>query len=408
MPLRVAAIWLVTALLAVAGCGGDDEPGETGQTEVLIETDAGPVGLPALRGGDQASGTQNQRVPITADGVPTAIYAVKLDQLEAGVRVGAIATVTLTKCAITDYVPNARSFTSCEGTKVYDYDPVSVESSFRLVGGSGQPDLSGSGTTVGKPVKTSCTTAIHHCTIAQEGALELSDSEVGSDAEWLVYEVSAKASKAVPCNGGTPSKCNVLAVETQKDTAMYAVRVKGEPPQSSSLPTDTTPDQAKLEVLTDRGDKNDVRDVVYSVPLSSAADIKALEGDQMEVSALLRIEEELPQAPDIANYLVLSASPDSIEGRYLLSDSYDPSKTGNNGENCDDSCSFTRPAVITTILDCDVEAGRRFVNLVADASRADARRGETVAVASGGLLEVSQYYEADITSDRQSVGDCNR
>lgn len=392
----------------LAACGGD-EPGEEGDTNVLFDTDHGPVGLPGLRGPDKASGDQNERVPITTDGVPTAVYAVRLDDLEAGVRVGAIATVTLTKCEITDYMPNARSFTGCEGTKVYRYDPVSITSSFRLVGGSGSPDLGGSGTTIGEPVKTSCTTAIHHCTLSQQSLVELSGSEApDSGSGWLVYEVAAKSPRAVKCGGEDPATCNVLAVEAQKGTAMYGVRVKGEPVSRDSLPADETPKKDRLRVLIDRGDKNDVRNVVYSVPLSSANGLKQIEGDQMVVEARLAIEEKLPQAPDIANYLVLAEKPGSIQGRYLLSDSYDSGKTGNNGENCDRSCDFTRPAAITTILKCDVKAGRRFINFVADGSRARAKRGETVQVVDGGYLKVTDYYDAGETSDRQSVGNCNR
>ena len=131
---------MCAAALGVAGCGDDE--GEKGPTEVLIEADQGPKGLAALRGPDRASGSQNERVPITTGGTPTAIYAVELKGLEEGMRVGAIATVTLTKCRVTDYIPNARSFTACEGTRVYDFNPVSVSSGFRLVGGKGSPDLS--------------------------------------------------------------------------------------------------------------------------------------------------------------------------------------------------------------------------------------------------------------------------
>ena len=200
----------------------------------------------------------------------------------------------------------------------------------------------------------------------------------------------------------------MLAVETQKGTAMYGVRVRGEPAGSQSLPEDTTADSPELDVLIDRGDKNVARNVVYSVPLSSASGLKDLRGDQMVVEAKLAITEKLPQAPDIANYLVLSDRPGSIRGRYLLSDSYDPDKTGNNGENCDGSCEFTRPAAVTTILRCDVRAGRRFVNLVADGSRADAKRGEKITVADGGYLKVTEIYDADITSDEQSVDNCDR
>ena len=143
----------------------------------------------------------------------------------------------------------------------------------------------------------------------------------------------------------------MLAVETQKGTAMYGVRAQGPAGAAGSLPEDTSVNADELDVLIDRGDKNVARNVVYSVPLSSAADLKKLKGDQMVVEAKLEIEEKLPQAPDIANYIVLSDKPDSIRGRYLLSDSYDPNKTGNNGENCVSSCEFVRPAAVTTILE---------------------------------------------------------
>ena len=399
-PLLAALVLALT----LAACGGE-EAGEEGETEVLSETDAGPVGLAALRGGDKASGSQNQRVPITREGTPTAIYAVKLNELEDGVRVGALATVTLTKCAITDYMPNARAYTACEGTKVYDYDPVQVESGFRLVGGGSKPDLGGPSTDIGDPLQTRCTTAIHHCTLSQDAVKEVAGDEITASGQgWLVYEVTARSPKAVECKSN-PTKCNVLAVETQKGTAMYGVRVKGEPEQRRTLPVATKPRTEKLGVLIDRGNKNEARDIVYSIELTSADGLAEIRGDQLVVGAKLEIEEKLPQAPDIANYLVLSDKPNSIRGRYLLSDSY--VKTGNNGENCDKSCAFVRNAAVTSILGCDVKAGRRYVNFVADASRAEAKAGETVDV-TGGYLKVSEYFDSKITDDKQSVGNCNR
>ncbi len=406
--MRALLLATLLLVLGLAACGGE-EAGEEGETDVLIETDTGPTGLPGLRAPDNASGTQNERVPITTKGVPTVLYAVKVDELEAGVRVGGIATVTLTKCEITDYMPNARSYTACEGTKVYKYDPVEIESGFRLVGGGNAPDLSDEGTEIGDSMTTTCTTAIHHCTLSQETVDELSSGDVPSGGEgWLVYEASAKAPQAAACNDQDPRACNVLAIEEQKGTAMYGVRVKGDPVSKTTLPTDSSPASENLRVLIDRGDKDTVRDVVYSVPLASKGGLKGIEGDQMVIEARLVVDEKLPQAPDIANYLVLSDKPNSIEGRYLISDSYDPGKTGNNGENCDRSCDFTRPAAVTTILKCDVEAGRRYVNFVADGSRARAKPGETVQIQDGGYLKVSEYYLADETSDKQSVGNCNR
>ena len=40
----------------------------------------------------------------------------------------------------------------------------------------------------------------------------------------------------------------------------------------------------------------------------------------------------------MASYIVLSDSATGIKGRFLISDSYDPGKTGNAGGNCDTSC----------------------------------------------------------------------
>jgi hypothetical protein len=118
---------------------------------------------------------------------------------------------------------------------------------------------------------------------------------------------------------------------------------------------------------------------------------------------MLKVSERVPQAPDIAGYLVLADSPTSIHGRYLLSDSYDSGKTGNDGGNCDTSCTQSRPAVATSIQPCDVAAGRRFVNLVADASRAAAKRGEKVAVADGGYVKVTRGFLAGNSADTSSV-----
>ena len=104
---------------------------------------------------------------------------------------------------------------------------------------------------------------------------------------------------------------------------------------------------------------------------------------------------------------MLGDSPTAIDGRYLISDSYDENKTGNDGGNCDTSCVQERSAVVTSILGCDVNAGRRYVNLVADASRAAARKGEKVRIAHGGYLEVTRTYTAGESVDTHSgVTDC--
>ena len=70
-----------------------------------MSSDTGPKGDPGLVKGDPASGSQNQRVPITNSGTATAIYQAPVRELEDGMRLRAIANVTLTKCEITDYIP---------------------------------------------------------------------------------------------------------------------------------------------------------------------------------------------------------------------------------------------------------------------------------------------------------------
>lgn len=405
------ALLLASLALVVSGCGGssDDDTGN----QVSIYTDTGPVGAADLVKGDSASGSQNQRIPITREGVPIAVYKLPVRKLREGQHLRAIASVTLTKCAITDYIPNQRANTACQGTRKYTYDPVTIESSFRIVGGGSAPDVTGVGQDLGPTKTTTCTTAIHHCSISLNAEQVFSDSKVKQgldphDASYVIFEVSASSPRAKGCKPPKATDCNVLAVETQKGQAMYWVQADESVPSPKNPPIDEKPSRKTLDVLTDHGDKNGVREVVYSQELEPGEDISSLEGWQFEIDSILRIEEHLPQAPDIAGYLVLADGPTSIKGRYLISSTYDDAKTGNDGGNCDGSCRQFRPAVATSILDCDVSAGRRYVNLVADASRAAARKGEKVQVAKGGYLEITRTYTADESVDTNSgLTDCD-
>ena len=394
-----------------AGCGGSDDD-DTG-SQVSIYTDTGPKGAADLVSGDAASGTQNQRIPITKEGVPTVVYELPVRELEQGQHLRAIASVTLTKCAITDYMPNARAHTACQGTREYSYDPVQIESRFRIVGGGSSPDLSGEGQDLGPTKRTTCTTAIHHCSISVnfEQSFERAKVKQGLDADdasYVIFEVTATSPQAKGCSPPTAKGCNVLAVETQKGQAMYWVQADASVPAPKDPPIDEKPRERTLDVLIDRGNKNGVREVVYSQELEPGKDLSSLQGWQFEIDSLLRIEERLPQAPDIAGYLVLGDSPSAIKGRYLISSTYDDGKTGNEGGNCDSSCRQFRPAVATALLPCDVSAGRRYVNLVADASRARAKKGEKVQVAKGGYLEITRTYTADESIDTHSgLTDCD-
>jgi len=386
-------------ICAIAGCGGGD--GDTGK--VSISSDTGPMGDPGLVKGDSASGTQNQRVPITASGTPTAIYQAPARELEDGMRLRAIANVTLTKCAITDYIPHNRGHTACQGTREYGFDPVTIKTSFMLVGGEDEPDLSGPSKRLGKSLSYRCTTAIHHCTVSQEEEVVLAPHDLkGVDLSryrWAVFVATATSPQAKGCKPATAKGCNVLAVETQKGTAMYWIQADGDVPENSLPPKDHSAAVKTLSVLPNKSNKNRVRRVVYSVELAPQDSAGGLQGEQFEIAAKGRVRERLPQAPDIASYIVLSDSPTGIKGRFLISDSYDPGKTGNAGGNCDSSCEAEAAAAITTILPCDVEAGRRYVNVVSAASRMAAKPGEKVDILPGGFLEVTHAFPESAGDD---------
>ncbi|MCB0874735.1 MAG: hypothetical protein R2718_01650 [Solirubrobacterales bacterium] len=330
-----------------------------------------------------------------------AVYRAPVRELEEGMRLRAIANVTLTKCAITDYIPNNREHTACQGTREYHYDPVDVETSFVLVGGEKEPDLTGPRKVLGKPLRYRCTTAVHHCTVSQQEEIVLGSGDVADASrwKWIVFETRATSPQAVGCRPPSPRSCNVLAVETQKGTAMYWVQADDDVPEASPPEPARTAAVKTLDVLPNKSNKNKVRRVIYSVDLAPDGDTEAIEGRQYELDAKGSIRERLPDAPDIASYIVLSDSPTGIKGRFLISDTYDPDKTGNAGGNCDRRCSAEAGAAITTILTCDVEAGRRYVNVVSAASRMAAKPGEVVHVLPGGFLEITHAYPADAGDD---------
>ena len=401
--------WIAIPAVALAavfpglGCGGDDES----KRRVAIEVDGTAKGDPRLLGGPSGD-LQQQRVAITPTGVPTAIFAARLDDLAAGDQLRALSTVTVTKCHKTDYEPAQRAHTGCQYTKRYAYDPVEVETRFRLVGASGnRPDLDSTGVRLGAPNELSCTDLRHHCTVINLGESTLDESVTDDELEWVVLEMTARSPKASSCEPRKPADCEVLAVEVQKGTAMYVVDVRGDVPQPANLPRDTGEDLAELEVIDDETQGNARsagRRVVYSIPLSKKGEEKSLLGDQFEVGALLRVEsEDKAFAPLITSYIVLSNRREGTTGRYLVSDSYSPARTGNTGQNCAGRCAYLRGAAATVVLPCDVRAGRRFVNLVAGAARDVAPPGEKVRVLKGGM-RVVRYYDDRVSAN--SRGEC--
>jgi hypothetical protein len=237
------------------------------------------------------------------------------------------------------------------------------------------------------------------------GAGDLSGA---SKWRWIVFEAQATSPRAAACRPATARGCNVLAVETQKGTAMYWVQADSDVPEDNLPDPDRTAAVKTLKVLPNKSNKNKVRRVVYSVDLASGESTDSIEGRQYELLAGGAIRERLPQAPDIASYVVLSDSPTGIKGRFLISDTYDPSKTGNAGGNCDSRCKAEAAAAVTTILPCDVAADRHYVTVVSAASRMAAKPGEVVHVLPGGSLEITHAYPAG-ASDNPPGGrtDCS-
>jgi hypothetical protein len=394
----------VMAAASLAGGCGDGSESAAPSVEIVVDRTA--AGDPALAGGPSAD-HQQQRVAITPDGVPTAIYAIRLRDLAESDGVRALSTVTVTKCQRTDYEPKQRSWTGCEFTKRYHFNPVEIETRLRLVAdASGRPDLSGDGLNLGETNTTRCTNVKHHCTVTDLGEAELGSTVATDGLEWAVLEMTAASPKARACSPPSRAGCDVLAVEVQKGTAMYVVDIDGSPQQPAHLPSDGEESAGRVPVIDDEtlgSSRQAGRRVVYSIPLSGR-NVQRLLGDQFEVGALLRVSGKSgPMAPLVTSYIVLSDRPDGVSGRYLVSDSYSPARTGNTGENCDGTCAYVRGAAATVILPCDVRAGRRFVNLVAGAARDAAPPGEHVRILDGGM-RVVRYYDDEVSAN--SSGDC--
>jgi hypothetical protein len=396
---------VLSAVVVLGAACGDDSG--SGSPSVEIAVDRSAAGDPNLVGGPSAD-DQQQRVAITPDGVPTALYAVRLRELSESDSIRALSTVTVTKCQHTDYDPKQRSYTGCEFTQRYGYNPVDVETRFRLVAdASGKPDLGGDGMDVGDANRTTCTSLKHHCTVINLGEAELGSSVGEDNLEWLVLEMTATNPKASSCTPPAHERCEVLAVEVQKGTAMYAVDVRGDPAQPAHLPSDRERNGDTVPVIDDEtlgNSRQAGRQVVYSIPLAAKGKEHELLGDQFEVGALLRVQGKTGRlAPLVTSYIVLSDEPDGVRGRYLVSDSYSPDRTGNTGENCSGTCAYVRGAAATVILPCDVRAKRRFVNLVAGAARDAAPPGEHVRVLDGGM-RIVRYYDNEVSAN--SGGSC--
>jgi hypothetical protein len=385
-PLACAA--LGASALALAGCGGDESGGE-----VVVKADAPPVGDRALGSSSNSSGAD--RIPITRNGRPVAVYAIKLQDLSAGTFVGGGSSLTVTKCHHTDYDPTSRESTGCVNTRRYRYNPVEVTTQLLLVGDrKGGPDLSDSGVPLEDPQTISCTNLQHHCVPVNIASKQLSSGDVdGGEDRWLILKLEAKSPRAARCDqGASAHDCNVLALETQKYTAMYgATGSDAFTTIAEKPPADTSENVNRLPTVDDNAPRGPSEEVVYSIELAEKGEIRDLLGNQLIAQGKLPVSESERLPPLVSGYLVLSDSPKRIAGRYLSSDTYDAARRGDTGENCSRSCTYVKPGAATRIAKCDVEAGRRYVNLVAYSVRDAAKRGESVQVDNGGSLEVLNF-----------------
>jgi hypothetical protein len=384
----ILALAAIGAAQALAGCGGDDGGGA-----LAVKADRPPVGDPALGSSSRSSGPD--RIPITRNGRPVAVYAIKLRDLSEGTYVGGGSSLTVTKCHHTDYDPTQRASTGCVGTRRYRYNPVEVTTQLLLVGDrNGRPDLSDSGIALEDPQTIRCTDLQHHCVPVNIASKQLSSDDVsGGGDRWLILKLAAKSPHATRCDREAKARqCNVLALETQKYTAMYGA-TSGEAftALAEKPPADTSANVTRLRTVDDNEPRGPSERVVYSVELAEKGELRGLLGNQLIAEGNLKVSESERFPPLVSGYLVLADSPRRISGRYLSSDTYDAARRGDTGGNCSRRCAYVKPGVATRIARCDVKAGRRYVNLVAYSVRDAARRGESVRVEEGGSLEVLNF-----------------
>lgn len=355
---------------SAAACGSDSAP-DAGPLE--IRTDNSEKGDPQLG---------PERIRITPDGLWTPIFWVRLDDLEAGQRVGARVNAQLTSCRPSDLAGSSDS--SCKGTASYDF-PAELE--WRLIladQASGGETPKTNGTELAKPGRLDCTQALHHCVPVAQGEVEITSSDEGD--RLVAFVVRATSPTAKPCRPAEPSRCNVLQLTPgQGRLGVLRVSDPSAVPPPASLATERELAQ-ELELAETDAEKKNRREVVYSLELKQAG--------PLVIEGLLQAEYDArgqPIPPLVSKELVLASSPNAIDGKPVAPQ---------NGENCSGECEFAQPAVVPCVTQDDLDAGRRYLNFVAFSARESsfAKGSAPVAVRGGGYLRVAQY-EASLVPD---------
>lgn len=360
---RSLAVAIVVAVVAAALLLALIASEDRASGQLTVRSDNQEKGDPAL-GSD--------RIRITPSGLWTKVFWVRLDDLARGEEILSRVNIQLTWCRPSDRTSGSGS--SCEGTAPYGFSPT-IE--WRLVlareqGSSGSP--AGGGTPIGRRQRMVCTAKVHHCVPVAFGELEVGARDQGD--RYVVLEVRARDERARPCRPAVPRRCNVL--QLSQDEGRLGVVREADSELTPSAKRSSKERVRRLRVAGTTAQKGALARVIYSQEFDRPGPL--LVKGRLDAS----FDTAYPVPPLVSKSLVLADSPTSTEGATI-----EPQ----NGENCQGSCSYLQPGVMPCLTEADIEAGRRYVNLVAFSAResAFARTGRRVGIEDGGYLATRQY-----------------
>jgi hypothetical protein len=188
--------------------------------------------------------------------------------------------------------------------------------------------------------------------------------------------VRARDPEATRCKPARPSKCNVLQL-SHDEGRMGVVRET----RSGLDPKTVTVERERVRALKlakTKQQKKKFERVLYSIELENPGPV-LIEGNLIAKFAL-----DYPTPPLVNKQLILASSPTATNG-----DTVEPQ----NGENCHGTCRFLQPGLLPCLKREDLDAGRRYLNLVVFSSRASpyAKPSHRVRITHGGYLSARQY-----------------
>lgn len=360
------ALGAVCSLAALAGCGGDESEADAA---LIVRSDN-------LEKGDPALGPE--RIRITPRGLWTPVFEVELDDLRAGEQILAGVGIQVTNCTASDLTESSDS--SCKGTAPYSFNPT-VDTKLMLSPRGPGGKLEPGGVQMGPTGHRNCTKKLHHCVPVQLGRAKVGRGETGDS--FVVLMVRARDPEATRCEPARPSNCNVLQL-SHDEGRMGVVRET----RSGLDPKTVTVERERVRALKlakTKQEKNDFERVLYSIELEDPGPV-LIEGNLIAKFAL-----DYPTPPLVNKQLILASSPTATDGGTV-----EPQ----NGENCHGTCRFLQPGLLTCLQQEDLDAGRRYLNLVVFSSRASpyAKPSHRVRIAQGGYLAARQY-DASLAPD---------